>query len=196
MTAPSDQILSSVQAILAAQGLTPEDLAAYVARAAHVGSDSSSRYPTLQERVDKAERGLTKNTKRTWKTHLDRLIDGTPEVCDCLCDACLDLEAGCGCGCSACAGSKLKIEGRPDLVLSRNSVVPSDVEEWATVAERHAQKKAIGDNKVRVARGLSDLNSRSHFSISHACSYIPGIVIVSHPDLAAPPRDSVKVVGR
>ena len=55
MTGPTDQILGSVQAILAAQGLTPEDLAAYVARAAHVGPGPSSSYPTLRERVEKVD---------------------------------------------------------------------------------------------------------------------------------------------
>lgn len=159
MTAPStttDQILDSVSAILAAQGLTAGDLLAHAERSAGTTSASAAPYPTLRQRVEKVERGLTKNTKRTWKTHLDRLLEGTAELCDCLCDACLDLEEGCRCDCAACNGSKLKIEGRPDLVLSRNAVVPSDVEEWATVAERHAQKKAIAQNKVRVARGLKE----------------------------------------
>ncbi|MHB1554924.1 MAG: hypothetical protein ACYCSX_14745 [Acidimicrobiales bacterium] len=151
---PNDQILDSVRALLAAQGLTPEDLVARAAHSTEPGA-ATTAYPTLRQRVERVERGLTKNTKRTWKTHLDRLLDGTPKVCECLCDACLDLEAGCTCGCATCEGSKLSIEGRPDLVLSPTSVVRSDVEEWATVAERYAQKKAAAENKVRVQRGLS-----------------------------------------
>ena len=156
MTAPTDQILSSVQAILAAQGLTAEDLAAYAERSGPAANFPAPSYPTLRERVEKLERGLPKNTKRTWKTHLDRLIEGTPPLCGCLCDSCLDLEAGCCCECTACDGSKLKIEVRADLVLTRNSVVQSDVEEWATVAERHAQKRATAQNKVRVVSGLKE----------------------------------------
>ena len=74
------------------------------------------------------------------------------------------------------------------LALLRQGRAMARAKAWAAGAGPDLTQELNLDVDATIVVAHSDLNSRSHFSISHACSYIPGIVIVSHPDLAAPPH--------
>jgi hypothetical protein len=122
-----DFILNGVATAIASGETTLEDVLAQLG--AITGDDTAPTiYPTLAEHVATVTRALGKETRDTWNTHYRRLLEGTPEFCECTCDACLDLETGCACGCRHCA-EKVAIAALPDLVLRPKAVRAGQIEE-------------------------------------------------------------------
>ena len=141
-----EALLSSIATMLAHSGFSAEDLARHMV--------TSATFPTVEEHVKQvlANAG-SRNTRRTWKTHYDRLVMGTAEHYSCTCNACTDLRSGCGCACKSCE-DKVAIPPCADRVLAPGAFVKSELERFKLVSERMATKKAVRDNQGRAARGL------------------------------------------
>lgn len=149
-----DFILSGVAAAIASGETTLDEVLARLNDTDTSNAGSAARYPTLAAHVASVTRPLPKETRDTWNTHFRRLLEGTPAFCACTCQACLDLDAGCSCGCRDCQ-DRVHIPAQPDLVLRPNAVRSSQVEEWVTVAQRMAAKRAMRDNHRRTRQGLA-----------------------------------------
>ncbi len=149
-----DFMLDSLAAAIASGETTLDDIVARVGDTGAADDGDVAEYPTLAAHVANITRGMQKETRDTWNTHYRRLLDGTAEFCDCTCDACLDLDTGCRCGCRGCE-DRVRIPAQSGLVLRPKAVRTSQVEEWATTAQRMAIKKAIKNNQRRAAKGLA-----------------------------------------
>ena len=148
-----DQILNSIASLLVANGLTVEDLAA------HRGvSESGSVGPTMEVFVDRAARGLTKNTARSYQTHFAHLLNGIPRQCECVCSTCVDqfvADGTCACECAKSAKSAASFPATLGLRLSRRAIEDLDLELFVQLVQRMAIKRARHDNVVRAGRGLA-----------------------------------------
>jgi integrase len=149
-------VLEAARTVLDSAGLCVEDLASYLAgrTVAARAAGAGTRYPTLAEHIAAVSAAVTSpNTLRTWRTHWQRLAEGVAPQCGCLCDACLDLDAGCGCGCRACA-DRAGIPAGAGTVLVPGAYTSTALRSYAKVARRLAAKKATLDNRGRARRGL------------------------------------------
>lgn len=149
-----DFMLDSLAAAIASGETTIDDIVARVGDSGTTDDNDGTEYPTLAAHIVTITRGMQKETRDTWNTHYRRLLEGTPEYCDCTCDACLNLDDGCRCCCRDCE-DRVRIPAQGDLVLRPKAVKVSQVEEWATVAQRMSVKKAIRDNVKRTKKGLA-----------------------------------------
>lgn len=123
--------------------------------AQRVSTDLAGSRPTLREHVDRAQQLLTPGTKRGYSTHLRRLLDGFGPQCTCRCEACLEsfrTTRECRNGCGTCDANGF--EGMGDLELRDSNFPKERVLLLCELAERHAAKKALLENRTRVKKGL------------------------------------------
>lgn len=151
-------ILDSIAGLLEAGHFTIDDLARHLAGRAEdapAAETAPKGRRTLADLVADVEATLPENTKRTWRTHYQRLLSGVPPLCSCLCRQCLDTSTGCRCGCRECATSRLAIDPWGDRPLAEGMLSSLELERFATVAQRISQKRATAQNLGRAARGLA-----------------------------------------
>jgi hypothetical protein len=111
-------MLNSLAGMLKANGLSIDDLARHIAESEEgTASASSAGGQTLAQLVADVEATMSKNTRRTWHTHYQRLIDGVAPQCSCLCEQCLDLMAGCSCDCKDSPTTRLTIPACGEQVI-------------------------------------------------------------------------------
>lgn len=148
MTTPADSVTAVAQ-LMQTLGVDLEDLAAAVQVA---GPTQGVTYGQL---VDDVLRGLSKHTRRTYRTHLERGRRGIERCCDCLCERCTTTdECGCGPDCRPCQSSMLTVSPLEDVVVNRRTMKTSTLRPLTVCAERIAKKSATRRNRQRVARGL------------------------------------------
>lgn len=152
MGAAEDAVLSAARVLLETSGLGPEDLLRHAAPDAV----DQNRYPTLSDLTTGVLGRMKHNTARTYATHLHRLVEGTAAHCECLCDACCDVEMGCACApnCSTCRVRR-HIPAQAELRLVPGSVKKSDLEDYLVVTKWLARKKATAENRRRALEGRS-----------------------------------------
>ncbi|QYG91059.1 hypothetical protein HC251_00490 [Iamia sp. SCSIO 61187] len=74
-------------------GLSPEE---FIARLA---TPATTDAPLVADHIDDHLRSMTRNSRRTYRTHLWRLRDGTGPFCDQQCEPCLQRWSGPACSC-------------------------------------------------------------------------------------------------
>lgn len=122
---------------------------------------SSMRGPAAQTVATLAEQCLSlfpsRNTKRTYRTHYDRLIHGVGPICDETCAPCLDPTTGfvCRCECAACRNSRISLAPQGDLPVGPTTLSEVNVKILARVARRLAVKRGIVENRARAKKGRS-----------------------------------------
>lgn len=92
---------------------------------------------------------------RGFRTHFTRLRDGFGPQCSCRCVTCLDsfiAHRDCRSGCRGC--DAFDFEPMGDLQLNDVNFDAETITPLCELAERHAVKKAIIDNRRRAQRGL------------------------------------------
>lgn len=123
--------------------------------AQRVTSELAGSRPTLREHVQSAQQLLSPGTKRGYATHLRRLVDGFGLQCTCRCEACLESFRStreCRDGCGRCDATAFV--GMGDLELRDANFPKERVLLLCELAERHAAKKALLENRIRVRKGL------------------------------------------
>jgi hypothetical protein len=122
---------------------------------------SSMRGPIVKTVAEFAEQCLSlfpsRNTKRTYRTHYDRLIRGVGPICDETCAPCLDPATGfeCRCECAACRNSRISLVAQGDLPVRPATLSEVNVKILARVARRLAVKRGIVENRARAKKGRS-----------------------------------------
>jgi hypothetical protein len=119
-------------------------------------AETSAAATSVQDAVEDYLATVPEGTRRTYRTHLNRLVHGAPPLCECLCDQCLDVTSGCACDCRSCA-TKLDIPALGETIVSKTTFARADVTRWATYAQWHGRKDGVARNKGRRARGLKPL---------------------------------------
>jgi len=142
-------VLDGICNILDANGIDIAELQEY----AQAHATGIAR-PIVREYTAAFMSRLTTNTRRTWRTHIERVLHGAPPLCECLCDGCRDVAAGCTCACARCADQRVAIPALGDRPVSQATFTRSTVETVVAYAARHAAKVARTRN-TRRAPGLA-----------------------------------------
>lgn len=145
-----------------AEELTDDQLLALV-QARGLVKAAAERW-TVRSFAEDWLKGLpSKNTRRTYRTHVDRLLDGVGPICESItCEPCLAAKPNdnhrnrfeCRCTCRTCRDSRLEVKGQGDLPLSPNVLSKRNATALVRIARRVAVKQGIVDNRSRAARGL------------------------------------------
>jgi integrase len=150
----SHEVLGPIAELLRSQNLTLEDLAEVMDSA---GSSAASTR-TVSDFLEPLRTSLTKGTLRGYDTHFKRFEKGMGPLCACDCDECLtafEQSRACTCSCRACGKSALEWIAAGDRPLRNREFTRSELEVFAELAQRHAHKKAVLDNRRRAHRGQS-----------------------------------------
>lgn len=151
-------LANSIAAMIQGTDLTIDEVAAALTGTAANGT-------TFGELCDQVLPTLHEGTRRTYRTTLDRACNGVDGVCDCRCDKCVapvmdsSRPDWCPCGpdCGPCAKSKITIEPLRDVVVSRATIRKPTLKQLCIVAQRVAEKRAIGQNARRSTKGLAPM---------------------------------------
>ena len=160
-----DTQLAAIAALMAASGLTIDDLAEHATASPRRDTKAPITYAEL---IRDFRATLSENTERGWRTHLNRLSNGTPAHCDCLCEACLDLVGGCRCDCTSCTRTKQRIEPAGTRLVRDGELPTSELKRNVVVTMRIAQKHARADNVRRDVKGLSPKPEHGQRAAEHA----------------------------
>ncbi len=149
-----DSMLDAIATMMRASNIDLDALATHL-------DGATSNGPTI---ADYAERCLTalksKNSRRSYRTHLRRLCDGVERICSCDCVACATAytdHGDCGWSCAACHDNPLEFRGIGDKPMRDSSLVYSDLDDFVAIAERIAHKRGIRNNAKRRTKGLGSL---------------------------------------
>lgn len=124
--------------------------------AARDGAAPAPTVPTFGERITDLRSKLEPNTRRTFDTHYDRLLDGVGPVCDQTCEPCVtDPGVLCRCECRACMVSRITIAAHRILPADKETCTKELAEDLKIVAGRIAIKHGIVHNRRRAERGLA-----------------------------------------
>lgn len=118
---------------------------------------------TVRSFAEEWLRGLpSTNTRRTYRTHVERLCDGVGPICESTtCEPCLvatdeddKRRFTCRCECRTCRDSRIQVTAQGDLPLSPEALSKRNATALVRIARRMALKQGIVDNRSRAARGL------------------------------------------
>lgn len=126
--------------------------------------------PSVAEAVERYLTTATENTRRTYRTHLRRLVEGVAPVCDQNCTPCADpvatvardvdgrprgrrLVFECRCDCGACRNSRIGFPALGEQPVSTKVLNRDNVHLLATLALRLADKTGAYENAIRVKAG-------------------------------------------
>lgn len=127
-------------------GLTMEEMLAKL---------EASSAPTVAEHIEAYLSVQTKNTRRSYKTHLAWFRDGIRPTCDQDCEPCMDIRKrfACHCDCSKCVASRISLEPQGPELVSEVSCSQQNVEIVSLAALRVGRKRGIIQNRRRAAQG-------------------------------------------
>lgn len=148
-------LVASVAEMLRATGVSLDDVAAVLAA---TDSDASTETVTFGEVVERALRAMTFNTRRTYRTALDRACRGVERICECLCDTCVEEpEGACGCppSCRRC-DTAMTMPALAAVPVTTRTMSTATFKDCCEIAGRIARRRAVAENKVRVERGLAE----------------------------------------
>lgn len=143
MNARRDRTIEAIIDLLEVHGITIDEIAARLSANGGDGSAVSSRHF-----VDGALALLSHNTRRTYRTHLMLLINGTPRHCECTCEKCCDISQGCSCRCRVCEDSATELVALGDTPVG--AITYRQLKTAASVAQRLALKRGADANRKRV----------------------------------------------
>ena len=149
-----EETLGPIAELLRAQGLTAEDLAAFMGQS---GEPRDTEVVTVKEYVEQVSAGLSEGTLRGYNTHFQRFINGVGPQCSCTCPECVkewDADGSCSCRCGKCnnALSWAAAGGRP---MRAREFTRTELDPFVEIAQRIAAKRATRDNARRAKKGLS-----------------------------------------
>lgn len=148
MSASRQRTLDGIVALLQAQGITLDELQRHLA-----ATEGDMAGMTLGAFLADELNKLSDNTRRTYRTSLQRLVDGVPRTCDCDCRECCDVEGGCVCECRRCRTSALQLDPFGDRTLG--SIGFQQLETAVVLARRIAHKRGVAANRERASQGRS-----------------------------------------
>lgn len=135
--------------LAAARGIDPAALRAQL--------DAAATAPLVADHIDAYLARLSKNTRRTYRTHLNRLRNGFGPICDAECESCLDPATGfrCRCDCRECRESRISLEAQGARTVGPGTYTEENVRLLSRAARLHAVKTGIVENQRRATRGLA-----------------------------------------
>lgn len=146
---------AKLAAAAAELNLSPEALAKAL--------DATATTPSLTvgAHVERLLANMTENSRRTYRTPLERFSRGFGPVCDQDCEPCSDpaTEFRCGCDCRRCTSSAITLENIAEAAVGPDVYNRHALETVATVAKRVAQRRGRYENRRRALKGKPPKNA-------------------------------------
>jgi integrase len=162
---------------------------------------------------------LHANSIRTYRTHLMRLIEGVPDICECTCsDCCLSVVVAADawipdkpnrkrrtapghCDSRSCR-NRMHLPALGDVVINERTVrkvfTTLEIERWAKAACRIANRRAMLDNTTRTRQGLISARDDGRSAEETCIRAVRRFLAKAHEGnlVTSNPATLVKVPGR